>query len=64
MRWFSPSAMPTAARARRPSRHRPEAWWALSLPLLAFLVIFVRSLTLTVIRRRVPWKGRQVPLGA
>ena len=34
------------------------------LPLLAFVVIFVRSLLLTLIRRRVPWKGRQVPLGA
>jgi 4,4'-diaponeurosporenoate glycosyltransferase len=34
------------------------------LPLLAFLVIFLRSLALTVIRRRVPWEGRQVRLGA
>ena len=34
------------------------------LPLLAFVVIFLRSLGLTLIRRRVPWKGRQVPLGA
>jgi 4,4'-diaponeurosporenoate glycosyltransferase len=34
------------------------------LPLLAFVVIFLRSLALTLIRRRVPWKGRQVPLGA
>jgi 4,4'-diaponeurosporenoate glycosyltransferase len=34
------------------------------VPLVAFVLIFLRSLVLTLIRRRVPWKGRQVPLGA
>jgi 4,4'-diaponeurosporenoate glycosyltransferase len=34
------------------------------LPLLAFVAIFLRSAYLTVIRRQVPWKGRQVRLGA
>jgi hypothetical protein len=33
-------------------------------PLVAFLAVFLRSLVLTLVRRRVPWKGRQVSLGA
>ena len=32
------------------------------LPLLAFLVVFLRSAVLTLVRRRVPWKGREVRL--
>lgn len=37
MRWSGPSA---EARRRPPRRrHKPEAWWALSLPLLLFLLL-------------------------
>lgn len=38
-------------------------WWAWALfpvPLLAFDLIFARSLALTVVRRSVPWRGRDV----
>ncbi len=35
MSWLGP----TEARRRLPPRHKPEAWWALSLPLLLFLVL-------------------------
>ena len=34
------------------------------LPLAVFVAVFVRSAVLTVVRRRVPWKGREVSLGA
>ncbi len=34
------------AARRRPARHRPEAWWALSLPLLAFLALPLLGLLL------------------
>ncbi|MCY4727406.1 glycosyltransferase [Nocardioides sp. STR2] len=40
-------------------------WWAWSLfpvPLLAFDLVFARSLALTVVRRSVPWRGRDVSL--
>ena len=40
-------------------------WWTWTLfpaPLLAFDVIFVRSAALTVVRRSVRWRGRQVDL--
>jgi glycosyltransferase involved in cell wall biosynthesis len=38
-------------------------WWAAVLfpiPLLAFLVLFARSLVLRVVRRRVTWRGRTI----
>ena len=34
------------ATRRRPARHRPEPWWALSLPLLAFLALPLLGLLL------------------
>ena len=34
------------AARRRPARHRPEPWWALSLPLLAFLALPLLGLLL------------------
>jgi 4,4'-diaponeurosporenoate glycosyltransferase len=40
-------------------------WWpvvAFPVPLAAFLVVFARSLVLTVVRRRVRWRGRDVSL--
>jgi 4,4'-diaponeurosporenoate glycosyltransferase len=40
-------------------------WWTWVLfpaPLLAFDVIFARSAALTVVRRSVPWRGREVDL--
>lgn len=40
-------------------------WWTWALfpvPLLAFDVVFVRSLLLTGVRRSVPWRGREVRL--
>lgn len=40
-------------------------WWpvvAFPVPLVAFVVVFFDSLWLTVVRRRVRWRGRTVPL--
>jgi 4,4'-diaponeurosporenoate glycosyltransferase len=40
-------------------------WWAWALfpvPLLAFDLVFARSLALTVVRRSVSWRGREVSL--
>lgn len=40
-------------------------WWpvvAFPVPLVAFIVVFFDSLWLTVVRRRVRWRGRTVPL--
>jgi 4,4'-diaponeurosporenoate glycosyltransferase len=40
-------------------------WWCWALfpvPLLAFDIIFARSATLTVVRRSVRWRGREVDL--
>jgi 4,4'-diaponeurosporenoate glycosyltransferase len=40
-------------------------WWAWALfpvPLLAFDLVFARSLVLTAVRRSVPWRGREVSL--
>ncbi len=40
MSWLgSTGARSRRTRDRRPPRHRPEAWWALALPLLLFLVL-------------------------
>ncbi len=42
-------------------------WWtwaAFPAPLLAFDVVFARSLGLTLVRRSVRWRGREVPIGA
>lgn len=41
-------------------------WWtcvAFVVPLAAFVAIFVRSVVLTAVRRRVRWRGRVVELG-
>lgn len=56
----------TALHARR-LMHRVGTfrWWAWSLfpvPLLAFDLVFARSAALTVVRRSVPWRGRDVDL--
>ena len=43
------------------------AWWTWALfplPLLAFDLVFARSLVLTVVRRSVRWRGREVAIGA
>ncbi len=43
------------------------SWWTwvlFPLPLLAFDLIFARSLALTVVRRSVRWRGREVAIGA
>lgn len=42
-------------------------WWTWALfplPLLAFDLVFARSAVLTVVRRSVPWRGREVDLRA
>ncbi|MBX7250841.1 MAG: ABC transporter permease [Candidatus Promineofilum sp.] len=39
MSWLGSTGAGRRARDRRPPRHRPEAWWALALPLLLFLVL-------------------------
>ncbi len=43
------------------------AWWTWALfplPLLAFDLVFARSLALTFVRRSVRWRGRDVTIGA
>ncbi len=43
------------------------SWWTWALfplPLLAFDLVFARSLALTVVRRSVRWRGREVAIGA
>jgi 4,4'-diaponeurosporenoate glycosyltransferase len=47
---------------RRAGSFRWWTWAAFPLPLLAFDVIFARSAALTVVRRSVPWRGREVDL--
>jgi 4,4'-diaponeurosporenoate glycosyltransferase len=40
-------------------------WWvaaAFPVPLLAFVVLFLRSLTMRSVRRRVTWRGRWIGL--
>jgi 4,4'-diaponeurosporenoate glycosyltransferase len=42
-------------------------WWTWSMfpgPLLAFDVVFARSAALTLVRRSVRWRGREVDLSA
>jgi 4,4'-diaponeurosporenoate glycosyltransferase len=47
---------------RRIGSFRWWTWLLFPVPLLAFDVIFARSAALTVIRRRVRWRGREVDL--
>jgi 4,4'-diaponeurosporenoate glycosyltransferase len=40
-------------------------WWTAAgypIPVLAFVAVFLRSLWLTLVRRRVTWRGRTIPL--
>ena len=50
--------------ARRIGRFGVLALLLYPIPLLAFLAIFVRSMYLTYIRRRVVWKGRELKSSA
>jgi 4,4'-diaponeurosporenoate glycosyltransferase len=47
---------------RRTGTFRWWAWALFPLTLLAFDLVFARSLALTVVRRSVPWRGREVSL--
>ena len=47
---------------RRAGSFRWWAWALFPLPLLAFDLVFARSLALTVVRRSVSWRGRDVAL--
>ncbi|MBD3927142.1 glycosyltransferase [Nocardioides cavernae] len=47
---------------RRAGSFRWWAWTLFPVPLLAFDLVFARSLTLTVVRRSVQWRGRDVSL--
>jgi 4,4'-diaponeurosporenoate glycosyltransferase len=47
---------------RRTGSFRWWAWALFPLTLLAFDVVFARSLALTAVRRSVPWRGRDVSL--
>jgi len=47
---------------RRAGSFRWWAWALFPVPLLAFDLVFARSLALTVVRRSVPWRGREVAL--
>ena len=47
---------------RRIGSFRPWTWLLFPLPLLAFDVLFARSAALTVVRRSVQWRGRDVAL--
>jgi 4,4'-diaponeurosporenoate glycosyltransferase len=43
------------------------AWWTWALfpvPLVAFDLVFARSVVRTLVRRSVRWRGREVRLGA
>lgn len=46
--------------ARRIGRYGIAALVLFPIPLTAFLVLFLRSLYLTVVRRRMSWKGREI----
>jgi 4,4'-diaponeurosporenoate glycosyltransferase len=47
---------------RRAGTFRWWAWALFPVPLLAFDLVFARSLALTAVRRSVPWRGREVSL--
>ena len=47
---------------RRIGSFRWWTWAVFPVPLLAFDVLFARSAVLTVVRRSVRWRGREVPL--
>lgn len=47
---------------RRAGSFRWWAWALFPVPLVAFDLVFARSLALTVVRRSVPWRGREVAL--
>lgn len=47
---------------RRAGSFRWWAWALFPVPLLAFDVVFARSLALTAVRRSVSWRGREVSL--
>ncbi|GAB3036352.1 4,4'-diaponeurosporenoate glycosyltransferase [Nocardioides flavus (ex Wang et al. 2016)] len=47
---------------RRTGSFRWWAWALFPVPLLAFDLVFARSLALTVVRGSVSWRGRDVPL--
>ena len=47
---------------RRAGSFRWWTWALFPVPLLAFDLVFARSLALTVVRRSVPWRGRDVSL--
>jgi len=49
---------------RRAGSFRWWAWALFPVPLLAFDLVFARSLALTVVRRSVSWRGRDVALAA
>src|SRR4051794_20057184 len=49
---------------RRIGSFRWWTWVLFPLPLLAFDVLFARSAALTVVRRSVRWRGREVDLGS
>jgi molybdate transport system permease protein len=46
MKWIMPSPARRDSRRPMPIRHRPEAWWALSAPLLLFLLLPLLALVL------------------
>jgi molybdate transport system permease protein len=46
MKWIMPSLARRDSRRPIPIRHRPEAWWALSAPLLLFLLLPLLALVL------------------
>jgi hypothetical protein len=47
---------------RRTGSFRWWTWVLFPVPLLAFDVLFARSAALTVVRRSVRWRGREVDL--
>lgn len=48
---------------RRVGRFAAWSAWCYPVLLVVFLVVFARSLWQTYVRRRVTWRGRQIPLG-
>ena len=59
--WFyAASAVQVLVLGRRSGRFGPLSAVAYPLLVVFFLVVFLRSVALTLLRRPVPWKGRPV----
>ena len=60
--WYRHGATPRLTMQLRDGTYRWWTWALFPLPLLAFDLVFARSLALTTVRRSVSWRGRDVSL--